>query len=73
MLDEIEKNGRVDGSSFFCVFKREVQMGTCTTAAVSCQGDDGTGTDMGALGNEGLREVAIADGEVAVTEGDIQT
>ena len=47
-------------------------MGTCTTAAVSCQGDDGTGTDMGALGNEGLREVAIADGEVTVTEGDIQ-
>ena len=46
-------------------------MGTCTTAAVSCQGDDGTGTDMGALGNEGLREVAIADGEVTVTEGDI--
>ena len=48
-------------------------MGTCTTAAVSCQGDDGTGTDMGALGNEGLREVAIADGEVTVTEGDIKT
>ena len=28
---------------------------------------------MGALSNEGLGEVAIADGEVAVTEGDIKT
>ena len=43
-----------------------------TATAVACQGNDGAGTDMGALGNEGLREVAIADGEVAVTEGDIE-
>lgn len=27
MLDKIEKNGRVDGSSFFCVFECEVQVG----------------------------------------------
>ena len=26
MLDKIEKNGRVDGSSFFCVFECEVQV-----------------------------------------------
>ena len=50
-----------------------MKMGTGTAATVSCLGDDGAGTDMGALGNEGLREVAIADGEVAVTEGDIKT
>ena len=48
-------------------------MWASATSTVSCQGDDGAGTDMGALGNEGLREVAIADGEVAVTEGDIKT
>ena len=50
-----------------------MKMGTGTAATVSCLGDDGAGTDMRALGNEGLREVAIADGEVAVTEGDIKT
>ena len=48
-------------------------MWSYATSTVSCQGDDGAGTDMRALGNEGLREVAIADGEVAVTEGDIKT
>ena len=35
-----------------------------------CHGDDGAGMDVGAFGNETLREVAIADGEVAVSEGD---
>ena len=35
--------------------------------------DDGAGIDVGAFGDETLGEVAIADGEVAVTEGDIQT
>ena len=49
----------------------EVWISTATT--VACQGDDGAGTDMGAFGDEGLGEVAIADGEVTVTEGDIQT
>lgn len=72
MLDKIEKNGRVDGSSFFCVFECEVQVGTSTATAVACQGDDGAGMDVGAFGDEGLGEVAIADGEVAVTEGDIE-
>lgn len=48
-------------------------MRACATSTVSCQGDDVAGTDVGAFGNEGLGEVAIADGEVAVTEGDIQT
>lgn len=47
-------------------------MRTCTATTVTCQGDDGAGTDVGTLGDEGLGEVAIADGEVAVTEGDIQ-
>ena len=50
-----------------------MKMGTWATSTVSCHGDDGAWTDMGALGNEGLREVAIADGEVAVTEGDMET
>ena len=49
-----------------------MKMWACDTSTVSCHGDDGAWTDMGALGNEGLREVAIADGEVAVTEGDIE-
>ena len=44
-----------------------------TATAVSCQGNDCAGTDMIAFGDEGLGEVAIADGEVAVTEGDIKT
>ena len=47
-------------------------MWACTATAVACQGDDGAGMDVGAFGDEGLGEVAIADGEVAVTEGDIQ-
>ena len=37
MLDKIEKNGRVDGSSFFCVFECEVQVGTSTATTVACQ------------------------------------
>ena len=41
MVDEIEKNGRVDGLSFFCVFEREVQMGAGTASTVACLGDDG--------------------------------
>ena len=45
---------------------------TTTDTAVTCQGDDGAWTDMGAFGDEYLEEVAIADGEVAVTEGDIE-
>ena len=44
-----------------------------TATAVACQGNDGAGTDVIAFGDESLGEVAIADGEVAVTEGDIQT
>lgn len=48
-----------------------MQMWSSTATAVTCQGDDGAWTDVGALGDEGLGEVAIADGEVAVTEGDI--
>ena len=47
-------------------------MGTGTATPVSCQGDDGAGTDIIAFGDESLGEVAIADGEVAVTKGDIQ-
>ena len=45
---------------------------TCTFSTVARQGDDGARTDVGTLGDEGLGEVAIADGEVAVTEGDIE-
>ena len=44
-----------------------------TATAVACQGYDGARTDVIAFGDEGLGEVAIADGEVAVTEGDIKT
>ena len=44
-----------------------------TATAVACQGNDGAGTDVIAFGDEGLGKVAIADGEVAVTEGDIKT
>ena len=47
-------------------------MWTCATSTVSCHGDDGAGMDVGAFGDETLGEVAIADGEVAVTEGDIE-
>ena len=50
-----------------------MKMCASATSTVSCQGDDGAGTDMIAFGDEGLGEVAIADGEVAVTEGDIKT
>lgn len=63
MLDKIEKNGRVDGSSFFCVFECEVQVGTSTATTVACQRDDDAGTDVGAFGDESLGEVAIADGD----------
>ena len=59
MLDKIEKNGRVDGSSFFCVFECEVQVGTSTATTVACQRDDDAGTDVGAFGDESLGEVAI--------------
>ena len=48
-------------------------MWACAATAVACQGDDGAGMDVGAFGDESLGEVAIADGEVAVTEGDIET
>ena len=44
-----------------------------TATAIACQGNDGAGMDVIAFGDEGLGEVAIADGEVAVTEGDIKT
>ena len=37
-----------------------------TATAVVCQGNDGAGTDVIAFGDEGLGEVAIADGEVTV-------
>ena len=50
-----------------------MKMGTGTATTVSCQGDDGAGTDVIAFGDEGLGKLAIADGEVAVTEGDIKT
>lgn len=43
-----------------------------TATTVACQRDDDAGTDVGAFGDESLGEVAIADGEVAVTEGDIE-
>ena len=46
-----------------------MKMWACATSTVFCQGNDGAGTDMIAFGDEGLGEVAIADGEVAVTEG----
>ena len=46
----------------------EVQVGTSTATTVACQRDDDAGTDVGAFGDESLGEVAIADGEVAVTE-----
>ena len=49
-----------------------MKMGTGTATTVSCQGDDGAGTDIIAFGDESLGEVAIADGEVAVTKGAIQ-
>ena len=47
-------------------------MGTGTASTVACLGDDGAWTDVGAFGDEYLGKVAIDDGEVAVTEGDIQ-
>ena len=50
-----------------------MKMRPSTATAVACQGNDGAGTDVIAFGDEGLGEVAIADGEVAVTEGDIKT
>ena len=49
-----------------------MKMGTGTATTVSCQGDDGAGKDVIAFADEGLGKVAIADGEVAVTKGDIQ-
>ena len=49
-----------------------MKMGTGTASTVACLGDDGAGTNVGAFGDEYLGEVAIADGEVAVTEGDIE-
>lgn len=48
-------------------------MWSCAASTVACQGDDDAWMDVGAFGDETLGEVAIADGEVAVTEGDIQT
>ena len=48
-----------------------MKMWTCTESTGTCQSDDGAGMDVGAFGDKGLGEVAIADGEVAVTEGDI--
>ena len=50
-----------------------MKMWSSATSTVSCHGDDGAGIDVGAFGDETLGEVALADGEVAVTEGDIQT
>ena len=50
-----------------------MKMWACATSTVASQGDDGAGMDVGAFGDEGLGEVAIAAGEVAVTEGDIKT
>ena len=47
-------------------------MWSCAASTVSCQGDDDAGMDVAAFGDENLGEVAIADAEVAVTEGDIE-
>lgn len=65
----------MDGSMarpFFVSLSVRVQVGTSTATTVACQRDDDAGTDVGAFGDESLGEVAIADGEVAVTEGDIE-
>ena len=43
-----------------------MKMRPSTATAVACQGNDGAGTDVIAFGDEGLGEVAIADGEVTV-------
>ena len=58
---------------FSILYNFKVKMWSSATSTVSCHGDDGAGIDVGAFGDETLGEVAIADGEVAVTEGDIQT
>ena len=50
-----------------------MKMRPSTATAVACQGNDGAETDVIAFGDEGLGEVAIVDGEVAVTESDIKT
>ena len=52
-LNNTEKNGRVDGSSFFCVFECEVQVGSGATTAVACDCDGCAGTDVDAFGDEG--------------------
>lgn len=41
-----------------------------TTSCVSRDSDGGAGADVGAFGDEGLGEVAVAEGDGAVTEGD---
>lgn len=65
----------MDGSMarpFFVSLSVRCRVGTSTATTVACQRDDDAGTDVGAFGDESLGEVAIADGEVAVTEGDIE-
>ena len=48
-----------------------MKMWACATSTVSCQGDDGAGADVDAFGDEGLGEVAVAEGDGAVAEGHI--
>ena len=68
--DVIYQDGRIDVLAI--LFQRQMKMWSSTATTVACQGDDGAGMDVGAFGDEDLGEVAIADGEVAVTEGDIE-
>ena len=47
-------------------------MWTCSTrAAIACYSYWSAGTDLGAFGDKGLGEVAVAEGKGAVTDGDV--
>ncbi len=64
----IQKRHRIKDFAF--VLDSDMQMFTCTAACGACYADRKTGEDGLGLGDEDSGEVAVADAEVTVAEGD---
>ncbi len=65
---KLKHRHRIEG--FSLVLGGDVKMFTGTAASRACDAEDGAEGDGGALGGKDSGEVAVADAEVAVADGD---
>ncbi len=65
---KLQHHHRIEG--FALVFGGDVKMLSGTAASGACDAKDGARGNGGALGGENPGEVAVADAEVAVADGD---